>query len=605
MGIPGLFSSLKDKYTNIITQKYLTNLKFTVLLFDYNSMIHPINNIILSKYPNISKDEHEKLLIKETLEYTDKIINNINPEICGIFIDGVCPMAKMVQQRQRRYASIIDKYHIKSLYSKYNENLPREYNTNTISPGTEFMEQFHNSIIEHISKKIDIKYIYSSYIDIGEGEHKIMQYIKNNKEMLTNKNILIYGLDADLIILSMTLKEYNIYLLRENHDVPIASIIDEMIIFNIKECSKSIILELSSNQDDTTFNYIIDFVFISNILGNDFILPCPTVNLRFFNKVNGVDTIINNYKKLAIKFKTLNNNISVFMIEKINNTFKINWNFFTEYIKELSIKEANYFEKPLKKYYKTNNSIASEIENYNNLLAQKIINPIDIENNKIDYNLRKLRYIHYYFSNNVCECKGNDNIIYESPLVCGDFNFKYDDKQLTLNETKYNSVIRKYLTTFLFVMYYYFEGCPDNLFYYPFYSSILLSDLYKFLICEDKLKLNKLGNRFVKKTYYPIYPLQQLILILPSSDYNLLPKNICNILSSKNQSIYQYFFIMKYLPLSLNKLIRDKFNKSKLFQSLLVLDIPCIHEINMFIFNISLSQKDINRCLTINTKNKY
>ena len=372
-----------------------------------------------------------------------------------------------------------------------------------------------------------------------------------------------------------------------------------MIIFNVKECTKAIILELSNNQDNITFEYIIDFIFISNILGNDFILPCPTVNLRFFSKVNGVDTIINCYKNLAIKFKILNNNTSVFMIKKVNNTFKINWEFFTEYIKELSLKEINYFEKPLKKYYKTNNSIASEIDYYNNLLLQKIINPIEIENNKIDYNIRKLRYIHYYFSNNVCECKNNNDIIYESPLFYENFNFNYDDKQLKLNENKYNSVIRKYLTTYLFVMYYYFEGCPDNLFYYPFYSSILLSDLYKFLITEDKLKLNKLGSRFIKKKYYPIYPLQQLILILPSSDYNLLPKNICNILSCTKQTIYQYFFITKYLPFSLETLFRDKFNKSKLFQSLLILDVPNIHEINMFIFNIYLSQEEVNRCLTI------
>ena len=39
---------------------------------------------------------------------------------------------------------------------------------------------------------------------IGEGEHKIFKHIRNNKEYHNNTNTIIYGLDADLIMLCLS-----------------------------------------------------------------------------------------------------------------------------------------------------------------------------------------------------------------------------------------------------------------------------------------------------------------------------------------------------------------------------------------------------------------
>ena len=49
----------------------------------------------------------------------------------------------------------------------------------------------------------------------GEGEHKIFNYIKINDN---NKKIIIHGLDADLIILSLMSHKDNIYLMREKEE---------------------------------------------------------------------------------------------------------------------------------------------------------------------------------------------------------------------------------------------------------------------------------------------------------------------------------------------------------------------------------------------------
>jgi len=62
------------------------------------------------------------------------------------------------------------------------------------------------------NKKLTI--IYSSSDEIGEGEHKILNYIKyyiNDN----NSSISIYGLDADLIFLCLQLNN-NINILRDD-----------------------------------------------------------------------------------------------------------------------------------------------------------------------------------------------------------------------------------------------------------------------------------------------------------------------------------------------------------------------------------------------------
>jgi 5'-3' exonuclease len=87
----------------------------------------------------------------------------------------------------------------------------------------------------------------------------------------------------------------------------------------------------------------------------------------------------------------------------------------------------------------------------------------------------------------------------------------YINKELKIIQQSYDNVISKYLKTFSFIMYYYFRSCPDNTYYYPYYSAILLSDLYYYLNKLD-FDLNKLFNKFCKKKIIKIYPLQQLIM---------------------------------------------------------------------------------------------
>ena len=119
-------------------------------------------------------------------------------------IDGIAPKMKMRQQRMRRHKSALER--------KYNDN--NLWNTNAIIFGTTFMKSLNNSLKKHICKYKNI--ILDDSDNRGEGEHKILHYIKNND--LSGK-ICIYGLDADLIQLSLVSHKPNIVLLRETTNI--------------------------------------------------------------------------------------------------------------------------------------------------------------------------------------------------------------------------------------------------------------------------------------------------------------------------------------------------------------------------------------------------
>ena len=124
MGIPGLFYRLVKKYGNVLIKYSLpkvtnvSNSSKINLYFDYNGIIHTAGRLAKSnKYEDI---------YKSISDYTKTLINIIKPTgIIYIAIDGVAPMAKIKQQRMRRFKQTDE------------ENVA---NFNMVSPGTLFMK---------------------------------------------------------------------------------------------------------------------------------------------------------------------------------------------------------------------------------------------------------------------------------------------------------------------------------------------------------------------------------------------------------------------------------------------------------------------------------
>ena len=136
----------------------------------------------------------------------DEMIEMIRPEKIYIGVDGVAPLGKMMQQRQRRYRYLYERER-QGVGVEEIEREMREYPISSIeiTPGTEYMERIDREI-ERYKREIEERYriecIYSSYKEEGEGEHKIMGYIR--EKVRREETVVIYGLDADLLFLGLS-----------------------------------------------------------------------------------------------------------------------------------------------------------------------------------------------------------------------------------------------------------------------------------------------------------------------------------------------------------------------------------------------------------------
>lgn len=288
MGIPYFYGYLYKKYKIDIDRSsdQIFNQNINYLFFDYNSLIHPCAQKILNNLtdPNTNPQKIETDIINYTIEYTKYTISLFKSSLKKIYIgiDGVAPRGKLNQQRERRYKS----YYMKCLENKL------IWDTNQITPGTQFMKNLEIALLNFI-KNYDIEIVLDSWTNQGEGEHKIMKEI--NQMTLQNEQIMIYGLDGDLIILSLLSKfNENIILLRNK---------EEHTEFNYLEI-KTLKTLIQQEVPDTPF-FLKDFIFMSFFLGNDFLHNIPTLNI----KTNAIDILFKIYKQYNWRLVDDNNKI--------------------------------------------------------------------------------------------------------------------------------------------------------------------------------------------------------------------------------------------------------------------------------------------------------
>ena len=91
------------------------------------------------------------------------------------------------------------------------------------------MEKLHAKIVKWSRERdtSQVKLIYSSCKTPAEGEHKLLQFIRDNKYNGNIYKYVLYGLDADLIFLSLASGNPDIFLLREAKEMDKKSSIPE------------------------------------------------------------------------------------------------------------------------------------------------------------------------------------------------------------------------------------------------------------------------------------------------------------------------------------------------------------------------------------------
>jgi 5'-3' exonuclease len=162
-------------------------------------------------------------------------------------MDGLVPYAKIVQQRYRRF--------------RIPEGDP-VFDRNQISPGTPYMKELDLAVRARFPQAI------MSSTDLpGEGEHKLFEWLKTLPPA-ERTNTVIYGLDADLILLSLAQETLcSLFLLRENQSFQ--SKIEGYSTLNISDLTR----KLPMNPHQYVALCVLCF-------GNDFMPPLGMFSLR-------------------------------------------------------------------------------------------------------------------------------------------------------------------------------------------------------------------------------------------------------------------------------------------------------------------------------------
>ena len=281
MGIPSYFRKLTHSYK--LVQQSRPSIAVDWLLFDFNCLIyHVLRRPDCPQYtPDAPKAWEEKFL-NEIARYTLKVIKKVEPQK-GVYIavDGVAPMAKIRQQRMRRFK-------VGGVGAGgVGEACVPHWDKNAITPGTEFMQalanRLHTFATTH-SQPGGLQIQVSDSNTPGEGEQKLMQLLRAGATP-GNSSIVIYGLDADLIILSLwnratLFPTRPMYLFREHvehGEIERDAVGEEFFIwFSIDALDQAIRRELT----DESVEGLQDYCAAMMLLGNDFLPTSMSFRLK-------------------------------------------------------------------------------------------------------------------------------------------------------------------------------------------------------------------------------------------------------------------------------------------------------------------------------------
>nr|CDJ90100.1 Putative 5-3 exonuclease domain containing protein [Haemonchus contortus] len=390
MGVPAFFRWLTRKYPSIIVnaneerQRNADGTKIPIdatkpnpnfqefdnLYLDMNGIIHPCTHPEDRPAP-ANEDEMFALIF----EYIDRIFSIVRPrKLLYMAIDGVAPRAKMNQQRSRRFRASKEAWEKAESIEEQRRRLEEEgvplpprktdeahFDSNCITPGTPFMARLAEVLRYYIHDRITtdpawakIQVILSDANAPGEGEHKIMDFIRKQRSNPAHNPDTVHclcGADADLIMLGLATHEANFNIIREefipNQQRPCD--LCGQYGHELKECrgleneekgpehadpiskEKNFIflripvlreyLERDMAMENLPFKYdfervIDDWVFLCFFVGNDFLPHLPSLEIR----EGAIDRLIKLYKDMVYTMKgylTKDGNVYMDRVERI------------------------------------------------------------------------------------------------------------------------------------------------------------------------------------------------------------------------------------------------------------------------------------------------
>lgn len=549
MGVPKFYRWISERYpclSEVVKEHQIP--EFDNLYLDMNGIIHQCS------HPN-DEDVHfrisEEKIFTDIFHYLEVLFRIIKPQkVFFMAVDGVAPRAKMNQQRGRRFRSAKEaEDKIKKALEK-GEVLPTEarFDSNCITPGTDFMARLQEQLkyFVHSKQSTDrswqgVHVYLSGHETPGEGEHKIMEFIRSeNAKPGHNPNTrhCLYGLDADLIMLGLTSHEPHFSLLREEvrfggkkSQKRITA--PEETTFHLLHLSlmrEYIDYEFSGVRNKISFKYdveriIDDWVLMGFLVGNDFIPHLPHLHI--------------NHDALPLLYRTYMN-VLPSLGGYLNENGHLNLQNFEKYLEKLSEFDREHF-----------NEVFVDLKWFESKVGNKYLNEaagLAAEQETRCKNVKKNQ------DSALCLAALGSQQDLEEGVGEGEEEEEEveEEGEEDMFETEFRQYKRTYYMTkmgvdvvsdeFLanqakcyvegiqWILHYYYHGVQSWSWYYPYHYAPFLSDVR-----------NISGLKLTFDIGKPFMPFQQLLGVLPAASKDLLPQCYRHLMTSESSSIIEYY----------------------------------------------------------------
>lgn len=614
MGVPKLYRWLSKRYPEInqqaqeekpqyigekkipvdLLQKGPNDVKFDNLYLDMNGIIHPC-----SHPENKTAPKNQDEMFREIFIYIDRILSITRPKkLIYMAIDGVAPRAKMNQQRSRRFRSAKDaiydaeqvelvKNQLRAQGIEVPENKAEEkFDSNCITPGTEFMDALSIALKFYICNRFtsnpawkDLTVILSDSNVPGEGEHKIMEFIRLQRAQPNyNPNVrhVLHGADADLIMLGLATHEAHFTILREEfkpndakpckickryghefqkctgdfavHETKIQtpSEYDSVSFVFIKlYVLRAYLKEVFSRCSGFNFERMIDdWIFICFFVGNDFLPNLPSLDIN----ENAIDKLVRYYlDELSIShtFLTDSGLVNFTAVSAIMQAIGKEEDiiFKTRFQRDFRYQRKKYDEEMQMNATNASRSFQNSFQQNvpPNMKLEDFLQGSNASSHSVAANLNTTNGSELDDSQLMNDSQANNGeFVYNShgdSIILHEDGWKsrYYNQKFGVVEEKHaelvTDVVYQYCRGLSWVLQYYFRGCPSWKWFYPYHYAPFASDF---------LHVDKVSNRFEKNTK-PFKPVEQLMAVFPAESRFFLPKEYQKLLIDDESPIIHFY----------------------------------------------------------------
>ena len=416
------------------------------------------------------------------------LLTSVQPrEALVLAIDGVAPLAKIQQQRQRRYRAAEERRS-----GKY-------FDSNAITPGTQFMTNLDRELTSWISKNayaLPPKVIYSGHLTPGEGEHKIIDLLRAG-EVPGNGAHVLYGLDADLIMLGLIAPVDKVFLMRE----------DVRDVVNIDNLKVGLIETLGTQ---TAVN---DFVVMMFFIGNDFLPHVPTMT----DMVLALDTMFAVYQAFSLPLTYVDH----------ENQGHLHWPNLATFLSELAKYEGPLLDQQAQKEVKYPSRMLAAATTVLQQLGKPSVKTVDAT------------FFRNAWYSNALGPHGDDLAITTAELLNQNFEPIVETVPYQITEERAMAMFINYLNGLSWVYSYYVNGAAQiNLNYIYIYSHapmiIDIAEIAKYIPApgqapiEGNLVLDQFEPlQIVDRTF--LNPLHQLLAVIPPKSAKVLPTKLLSL----------------------------------------------------------------------------